>query len=382
MISSFWIMPHISSFLNALLTFALLTGMMVTIFLKPRAASSSTRSLMLLCIMLACIIALLFSLHPVYKKIYDQSLISTVCLAVTFGGSFIAAFLVLLLCSFYYKTREQSETGRQWVALSGIFVSIVFVSFCLGGVRQKSFSRDLTLKVYSQIAILSLGGEGEIAILKKHPELLDHMFEYLFLKEPEKKMLDQPQFIEQMRNIRSAIHKERVRYYRKAPDTLLAQQFTYFVGLAKTAIHKDQKNCTLLLMHDSVEHLSNRDNELNVALQLLDNSEKELIEKTSLSQPDIPFSREEVSALIEETLAPPPSPLENGSDPEISVADPEDNPSAMSELPPESSAPSPEEDMSRICLSEFSDLVKLAALPESKRAQVARFMFIGENPEP
>ena len=379
--TNFWILPHIPSILNALLTFTLCSIIVFGIFLKSGNTLSSKAIYPLQLILLASVVALLYAAHPVYKKVFDHSLISFQCLTATIICSFIAALITGGLYGLYRKASIQENSSCRWGAVAGILFVAVVSSFCLGGIRQKSFSRDLTLKIYSEITTLSLGGAGESAVLKKQPELLDYIFDYLFLQEPEKKMLEQQQFIERIRNVRTLIHKERIRYYKKAPDILLANQFSAFVSLAKVAIHKDRKNCSLLLMHDSVEHLSGRDREFNAALILLDEREEELIEKTDMEQPDVSFNRNDATGIIEKTLSQRKTDLEsltNQSTPQPEQNDIENGDEAFPSSSSEAGEPS-REDVEKICMEEFSDLVKLAALPESERAQVARFIFIGEE---
>ncbi|MDR1827555.1 MAG: hypothetical protein LBR29_04440 [Methylobacteriaceae bacterium] len=352
--SQVWMFPSVIACVNALLTWGVIAGLVFGFGLKHAAKLAPAAWPRLGVVQLALLAVLLYAAHYFYR--FDRWVSPTAWFAV------VAAALLLAVAGGFILQRAGAARAAGNTAAArvcGVVFAAVLVltAFVLAGFQEKPSTRARAFRAYEGIAVTVLGGEGELAVLRKHPEELDGLYERLFARDPEHVRPADDSFALRLQSARNRIAALRREYYRRADDDLLDAQLLAFVHLVETTAGKDRKICARLLLNESVEEVYRGGRVLNDALNALDEREAALVNETRLSAPVVEFDREQAVKDL------------NGAVP----------PGGQESPPPDDHSGSDGETPEQVCDSELKYLKSLAGLPREKRAPVARLVF-AEDP--
>lgn len=357
----YWIFPILSSVLYTFIIFLcaywLIFSISTKLFLKLQKQSTLLRSLI---IILSALCVAVLSASPQLYKIYEQSsLMSIEQLILYICAFFISACIMGVLHVTYLACKEKDDSSGKVIFIS-LFILPLLFSFGFGGIYQGLVFRDDFLKLFTNQIALSVEGEGDVALLKKYPELIDkayvHSQKYKLTAEG---MLSKEDIESQAEFISQLIHDKQTKIYEQASDELVLEKFKFMVSLFRTATAKNPKNCISLIFLNTTEHIIGKDKDINGRLSNFDQSSVNIIEKTDLTEDPVSFDTEKAISLLESSM--PEEMKEEG------VVEPNNHMSPT------------DDELQKKCLAYVKHLNDLDQLPEAERVLVARYIFTGSS---
>jgi len=346
--------PTFSSAANVFVTFVICYAVVFVFGIKLISQSRNAVTKYGLIVVFAALTAALFDSQYLYKKFYEASLVSNTWLFIMFAGAFIIALSTALLHDVYLNSGTPEGQGRKKIFLFLLIFDLCFLSiFLLGTIKEKLFLRDDVLKLYIDQSGQFLGSEGDVIVLKKHPELIDLMIKNVSQYKMTEEGLSAEDQAKQADLVNRLIQEKRQDYYLRANDNLIDGQFLALINLYKKAIEKKPKNCVALIMMKSIDHVTKRDADFNAALGAFDVQEANLIIQTDLTSPIQPFDVKQAEKLMEKNM-------------------PEELREKLQAKP---------ESIEEECGILYAHMKHIADLPKEERVKIARLIFSDSGTE-